>query len=103
MSAFASSWNTQGAQAQARRQAMLEGVARLRALEARSTHASDSHAPGTHEILVVLSGSLRLRLADEVHELAAGDTISFPADRPHAYENPGASEARYHNVIIYER
>jgi transcriptional regulator with XRE-family HTH domain len=72
-------------------------------LSARSTHASDSHAPGTHEILVVLSGSLRLRVADEVHELAAGDTVSFPADRPHAYENPGASEARYHNVIIYER
>ena len=45
MSAFASSWNTQGAQAQARRQAMLEGVARLRALEARSTHASALSRP----------------------------------------------------------
>ena len=45
MSAFASSWNAQGAQAQARRQAMLEGVARLRALEARSTHASALSRP----------------------------------------------------------
>ena len=33
----------------------------------------------------------------------AGDSVSFPADRPHAYENNGSSEARYHNVILYER
>jgi transcriptional regulator with XRE-family HTH domain len=72
-------------------------------LAARAMHASEPHAPGTHELLVVLSGVLRLRVSDEVHELATGDCISFPADRPHAYENPGASESRYHNVIIYER
>ena len=29
--------------------------------------------------------------------------VSFPADRPHTYENPGGSEARYYNVIVYER
>jgi transcriptional regulator with XRE-family HTH domain len=76
-------------------------------LAARSTHAADAHAPGTHELVVVLSGSLRMRVSNgdegEVHELVAGDSISFPADVPHAYENPGGSEARYHNLIIYER
>jgi XRE family transcriptional regulator, regulator of sulfur utilization len=72
-------------------------------LSPRATHASEPHAPGTHEFLVVLSGSLRLHLEDEVHDLAAGDTISFQADKPHSYENPGASEGRYHNVILYER
>ncbi len=72
-------------------------------LSARSTHASEPHAPGTREILVVLTGSLRLRVADEVYELSAGDSIGFAADRPHAYENPGAADARYHNVILYER
>ncbi len=72
-------------------------------LAARATHASEAHAPGTHEFLVVLSGGLKLHVEGEVHELLAGDSVSFPADRPHSYENPGASEARYHNVILYER
>ena len=72
-------------------------------LAARATHASEAHAPGTHEFLVVLSGGVKLHVDSEVHELLAGDSVSFPADRPHAYENPGASEARYHNVILYER
>jgi transcriptional regulator with XRE-family HTH domain len=72
-------------------------------LAARATHASDSHTPGTHEFVVVLSGSLRLHLEGEVHDLMAGDSVSFTADRPHSYENAGASEARYHNVILYER
>jgi transcriptional regulator with XRE-family HTH domain len=76
-------------------------------LSARSVHAADAHAPGTHELVVVLSGSLRMRVSTaeeaEVYELGAGDSISFPADVPHAYENPGGSEARYHNLIMYER
>lgn len=72
-------------------------------LAPRSAHAAEAHTAGTHEIVVVLSGLLRMRAGDEVHDLAAGDSVSFAADRPHTYENPGGSEARYHNVIIYER
>lgn len=72
-------------------------------LAARASHASEAHAPGTHEFLVVLSGALRLRVDEEVHDLLAGDSVSFPADRPHTYENTGSSEARYHNIILYER
>lgn len=72
-------------------------------LSARSTHASEPHAPGTHEFIVVLSGSLRLHVEEEVLDLMAGDSVSFSADKPHSYENAGSSEARYHNVILYER
>jgi transcriptional regulator with XRE-family HTH domain len=72
-------------------------------LAARSTHTSEAHAPGTHEILVVLSGQLRMHVRDETFELGAGDSVAFGADHPHAYENPTGSEARYHNIIIYER
>lgn len=72
-------------------------------LSARSTHASEPHAPGTHEFIVVLSGALRLHVEGDQLDLLAGDSVSFPADRPHSYENPGSSEARYHNVILYER
>jgi len=72
-------------------------------LHARSVHKSEPHAPGTYEIVVALSGLLRMHVGEEVHELGPGDSISFTADRPHVYENPGSSEARYHDVIIYER
>jgi XRE family transcriptional regulator, regulator of sulfur utilization len=72
-------------------------------LSSRSTHRSEAHAPGTHEIVVVLSGQLRLHVDGERHDLGAGDSIAFAADRPHAYENPGSGEARYHDAILYER
>jgi transcriptional regulator with XRE-family HTH domain len=72
-------------------------------LSARATHTSEAHAPGTHEFVVVLSGTLKLHLEGQTLELMAGDSVSFPADRPHGYENPGSSEARYHDVILYER
>ncbi|MDP9035579.1 MAG: XRE family transcriptional regulator [Myxococcota bacterium] len=72
-------------------------------LSARSTHASEAHAPGTREMVVVLTGQLRMHVNDETYELSAGDSIAFAADRPHAYENPTGGEARYHNVIVYER
>ncbi len=72
-------------------------------LAPRSTHASEAHAPETSEILVVLSGQMRLHVDDVAYDLAAGDSIAFSADRPHTYENPSSSEARYHNVIVYQR
>ncbi len=72
-------------------------------LAARSSHASEAHVAGTREVVVVLSGALRMHIEDTIHELGAGDSIFFAADRPHVYENPGGSEARYHNVILYGR
>jgi len=72
-------------------------------LVARATHASDAHAPGTREIVVVLMGQLRLRVEGETYDLGQGDSVSFSADKTHTYENPGATEARYHDVILYDR
>jgi transcriptional regulator with XRE-family HTH domain len=72
-------------------------------LAGRAQHASEPHAPGTREVVVVLSGLLKMHVDQEVHELAAGDSVAFAADRPHLYENPAGGEARYHNVIVYER
>lgn len=72
-------------------------------LAPRSQHAAEAHARGTSEVLVVLTGAVRLSVDGESHDLAAGDSICFPADRPHIYENPGGAEARYLNLIAYER
>jgi transcriptional regulator with XRE-family HTH domain len=72
-------------------------------LQGRATHASEAHAPGTQELIVVLSGLLRMHVGTDKYDLAPGDSLAFPADRSHAYENPSGGEARYHNVIIYPR
>lgn len=72
-------------------------------LAPRSQHAAEAHARGTSEVLVVLTGACRLSVDGESHDLAAGDSICFPADRAHIYENPGGAEARYLNLIAYER
>jgi transcriptional regulator with XRE-family HTH domain len=72
-------------------------------LAARATHASDPHSAGTREVVIALNGQLRVRVGDAAHDLAAGDSISFIADQPHSYENPGSSEIRCHDIIIYSR
>jgi transcriptional regulator with XRE-family HTH domain len=72
-------------------------------LAGRGLARSEPHARGTCESLTVLTGVLRLRVGDEVYDLTAGDSVYFEADVPHAYENPGRTEARYFNVILYAR
>jgi quercetin dioxygenase-like cupin family protein len=67
-----------------------------------SAHTSEPPPSGTHEIVVVLDGALKLRLGTQEHELQPGDSISFKADLPHAYENPGSVAGRYHDIIAYE-
>ena len=42
-------------------------------------------------------------VGDETYVLAVGDSLTFAADQNHVYENAGAGEARYHNVIVYRR
>jgi transcriptional regulator with XRE-family HTH domain len=70
-------------------------------LAGRSSHASEAHAPGTSELIIVLAGLLRMHVGEERYELGPGDSLAFPADRPHVYENPAGSEARYHNIVLY--
>ncbi len=72
-------------------------------LAARSSHTSEAHAPGTFELVVVLSGLLRMHVDADRYELGPGDSVAFPADRRHTYENPAGNEARYHDLIVYPR
>jgi transcriptional regulator with XRE-family HTH domain len=72
-------------------------------LAARARHASDPHGPGTRELVVVLSGSLRMTVGEGTDDLEPGDSVVFDANLPHVYENPGPSEACYHDIIIYPR
>jgi XRE family transcriptional regulator, regulator of sulfur utilization len=72
-------------------------------LAARARHTSEPHGPGTRELVVVLSGSLRMVVGERAEDLSAGDPIVFNADVKHVYENPGTAEGRYHDLIIYKR
>lgn len=72
-------------------------------LAPRSTHVAEPHSPGTREGIIVAAGVVRIRAGSVSYDLASGDTLSFAADVPHSYENPGKAEARMYNVIVYGR
>jgi transcriptional regulator with XRE-family HTH domain len=72
-------------------------------LGSQASHAAEPHADGTRELITVLSGALKMTVGPETYLLAAGDSLVFPADQRHVYENPGSVEGRYHNVIVYRR
>ncbi|HVR63855.1 MAG TPA: XRE family transcriptional regulator [Polyangia bacterium] len=72
-------------------------------LVGHASYASEPHGPGTRELVTVIGGSLRMTVGPESYLLAAGDSLVFPADQRHVYENPGATEGRYHDVIVYRR
>lgn len=51
------------------------------------------HEPGSRETALVQEGAVVLRIDGERHELASGDCITFDADLPHHFENPGSGDA----------
>ena len=51
------------------------------------------HEPGARETALIETGTVRLCIDGEAHELAAGDCVTFDADLPHHFENPGKEEA----------
>ena len=57
------------------------------------------HEPGSRETALILDGALRLVCDGVGHDLAEGDAVTFDADLPHHFENPGAGETRFLAVI----
>jgi transcriptional regulator with XRE-family HTH domain len=51
------------------------------------------HEAGSREIALVEQGTVVLDIDGERHELATGDCVTFDADLPHHFENPGTGEA----------
>jgi transcriptional regulator with XRE-family HTH domain len=63
---------------------------------------SVAHASGTRELLLVLSGSVRLGVADEEHALRPGDSASFDASQPHFYANGSNSRPARFALTVHE-
>ncbi|MEV4419963.1 XRE family transcriptional regulator [Patulibacter sp. NPDC049589] len=51
------------------------------------------HEPGTREIALVEEGAVVLHCDGVDHPLAEGDCVTFDADLPHHFENPGPGTA----------
>jgi transcriptional regulator with XRE-family HTH domain len=57
------------------------------------------HEPGSRETALVESGAVVLVCDGVRYALDAGDTVTFDADLPHHFENPGPEEARLLAVV----
>lgn len=68
---------------------------------ARST--SSPHQTGVIEHVLVISGTLELTVAGQIHRLCAGEALRFAADCEHSYYNPGDEPLRLHDLIHYPR
>ena len=51
------------------------------------------HEPGSRETALVESGTVVLVCDGQRHELGPGDCVTFDADLPHHFENPGDDQA----------
>jgi mannose-6-phosphate isomerase-like protein (cupin superfamily) len=51
------------------------------------------HEPGSRETALVQAGRVVLHCDGAGHDLQAGDCVTFDADLPHHFENPGTEEA----------
>jgi len=57
------------------------------------------HEPGSRETALVEAGRVILHCDGAAHELAQGDCVTFDADLPHRFENPGPGEATFLGVV----
>src|SRR3954447_471517 len=57
------------------------------------------HEPGSRETALVTDGQVRLVCDGEAYDLGEGDAVTFDADLPHHFENPGTEPASFHAVV----
>lgn len=73
-----------------------------------ASHVSEGHDERTDEYLVVIKGNLKLTLDDnargkesDVHNLKAGDSISFHSNKTHTYHNPAKVQSKLIIINYY--
>ena len=57
------------------------------------------HEPGSRETALVEHGPVVLVCDGQRYELAEGDCVTFDADLPHHFENPGGADASFLGVV----
>lgn len=56
------------------------------------TANSRFHQHGGYELLLVMTGEMEVRIGDDVHPLASGDSIYFDSSAPHTYRKTSAGK-----------
>jgi transcriptional regulator with XRE-family HTH domain len=64
-------------------------------------HVSESHSPGTKELVQVQHGTILIQVDDQPVTLHAGDAVTFPGTAAHSYANPAAEPARF-TLAVFE-
>ncbi|WP_458526967.1 helix-turn-helix domain-containing protein [Onishia taeanensis] len=64
-------------------------------------YASEPDSDGWHEMIVVVEGTLTLRIGDETRTLAEGEFHVFPSDQPYAYCNQGEATLRFIRNVLH--
>ena len=62
-----------------------------------------AYAPGSHEFVLVESGTLRLTIGPGDFTLHAGDSVYFPADTMHRYASTGGAPCVYYVAALIMR
>jgi transcriptional regulator with XRE-family HTH domain len=57
------------------------------------------HEPGSREVALVEMGTVELVIDGETYALHTGDTVTFDADLPHHFHNPGPKDAALLAVV----
>ena len=57
------------------------------------------HEPGSRETAIVETGPVRFVCGGATHDLEEGDSVTFDADLPHHFENPGRADARFYAIV----
>jgi len=69
-------------------------------LDLEGSTGAEKYAHGdSEELFVVLSGTVRLELGDDLHELETGDSIGYWSSTPHRVSNAGDGPAEVMWII----
>lgn len=69
-------------------------------LAAGDSYEASPDPDGSHEMLLVLEGTLLLVLAGGERTLSAGETVTLASDLPYRYHNPGPERVRFSKNVI---
>ncbi|HAZ78196.1 MAG TPA: XRE family transcriptional regulator [Enterobacteriaceae bacterium] len=64
---------------------------------------STPHEQGVIEHVVVISGTLEMRIDGEWQTLQAGSGVRFAGDKTHAYRNSSGQTTQFHSLIHYPK
>lgn len=64
------------------------------------SHSSEAHSADTQELLHVLEGEITMTVAAETFVLVAGDSLAFPGDEDHTYNNHSGEPTRFILTVL---